>query len=82
MKCLPGITVQSAANNIGSLGNLKLAAGLFMLKMCIITITWIGAYKIKVFMISLENELLTKTRLIMKKKATGENLFGRKANGV
>ena len=33
-------------------------------------------------MISLENELLTKTRLIMKKEAMKENMFGRKANGV
>ena len=37
--------------------------------------------KIKVFMIGLENELLTKTELIMK-KATKENMFGRKTNGV
>ena len=33
-------------------------------------------------MIGLENELLTKIRLIMKKKAMRENMFGRKANGV
>ena len=38
--------------------------------------------KIEVFMIGLENELLTKTGLIMKKKATKEIMFGRKANGV
>ena len=38
--------------------------------------------KIKVFMIGLENELLTKIGLIIKKKATKENMFGRKANGV
>ena len=38
--------------------------------------------KMEVFMIGLENELLTKTGLIMKKKATRENMFGRKANGV
>ena len=36
--------------------------------------------KMEVFMISLEKELLIKTRLIM--KATRENMFGRKANGV
>ena len=36
----------------------------------------------EVFMIGLENELLTKTRLIMKKKATRKDMFGRKANGV
>ena len=36
--------------------------------------------KIEVFMIGLENELLIKTGLIM--KATGENMFDRKANGV
>ena len=36
----------------------------------------------KVFRIGLENELLTKTGLIMKKKSTKENMFGRKANGV
>ena len=33
-------------------------------------------------MIGLENELLTKTGLVMKKKAMKENIFGRKANGV
>ena len=33
-------------------------------------------------MIGLESELLTKTRLIMKKKTTRENMFGRKAKGV
>ena len=33
-------------------------------------------------MISLENELLTKTGLIMEKKAMRENMFGKKANGV
>ena len=36
----------------------------------------------KVFIIGWEKELLTKTRLIMKKKAMRENMFGRKANGV
>ena len=38
--------------------------------------------KMEVFIIGLENKLLTKTTLIMKKKATKENMFGRKANGV
>ena len=38
--------------------------------------------KIEVFMIGLENELLIKTRLIMKKKVMRKNMFGRKANGV
>ena len=38
--------------------------------------------KIKVLMLGLENELLTKSGLIMKKKATKGNMFGRKANGV
>jgi hypothetical protein len=33
-------------------------------------------------MIDLESEMLTKTRLIMEKKAMKENMFGRKANGV
>ena len=33
-------------------------------------------------MIGWEKELLTKTGLIMKKKAIKENLFGRKANGA
>ena len=33
-------------------------------------------------MIGLENELLTKTRPVMKKKATKGNMFGRKADGV
>ena len=33
-------------------------------------------------MIGLGSELLIKTGLIMKKKATKENMFGRKANGV
>ena len=33
-------------------------------------------------MIGLENELLTKTGLIMKKKVMKKNMFGRKANGV
>ena len=37
--------------------------------------------KIEVFMIGKESELLIKTGLIMK-KATKENMFGRKANGV
>ena len=43
LNCLPEITVQSAANNIGSLGNLEPTAGLSMLKMRIIIITWIDA---------------------------------------
>ena len=43
-----------------------------MLKTCIIVITWIGASKIEVFMIGLENELLIKTGLIMKKKVMKE----------
>ena len=34
------------------------------------------------FMIGLENELLIKTELIMKKKVMRKNMFGRKANGV
>ena len=34
------------------------------------------------FIIGLEKELLIKTRLVMKKKAMRENMFGRKANGV
>ena len=38
--------------------------------------------KMEVFIIGLEKELLIKTRLIMKKKVTRENMFGRKANGV
>ena len=38
--------------------------------------------KIEVFMIGLENELLIKTGLIMKKKVMRENMFGRKANGA
>ena len=38
--------------------------------------------KIEVFLIDLENELLIKTGLIMKKKAMRENMFGRKANSV
>jgi len=38
--------------------------------------------KIEVFMIGLENEMLIKTRLIMKKKVMRENMFGRMANGV
>ena len=36
----------------------------------------------EVFIIGLEKELLIKTRLIMKKKVTRENMFGRKVNGV
>ena len=36
----------------------------------------------EVFIIGLEKELLIKTGLIMNKKATRENMFGRKANGV
>ena len=36
--------------------------------------------KMQVFMISLENKLLIKTRLIM--KVMKKNVFGRKANGV
>ena len=76
------MTVQNAAISIGSLGNLKPTAGLSILKMHIIIITWIGAQKMEVFIIGWEKELLTKTGLIMKKKATRENMFGRKANGV
>ena len=38
--------------------------------------------KLKVFMIGLENELLIKTGLIMKKKVMKKDVFGRKANGV
>ena len=38
--------------------------------------------KIEVFMVGLENELLIKTGLIMKKKVMRKNMFGRKANGV
>ena len=75
------MTVQNAAINIGSLGNLKSTAGLSMLKMHPIIMTWIGASKMEVFMIGLEKELLTKTGLIMK-KATKEDMFGRKTNGV
>ena len=37
--------------------------------------------KMEVFMIGLENELLIKTGLIMK-KLMKKNMFGRKANGV
>ena len=33
---------ESVVNNIGNLGNLKPTAGLSMLEMSIITITWIG----------------------------------------
>ena len=33
-------------------------------------------------MIGLESEVLTKTELIVEKKTTKENMFGRKANGV
>jgi len=33
-------------------------------------------------MIGWERELLTKTRLIMKKETTRGNMFGRKANGA
>ena len=40
--CLLEIIVQSAVNNIGSLGNLKPTAGLSMLEMSVIII-WIGA---------------------------------------
>ena len=36
----------------------------------------------EVFMIGLENELLIKTGLIMKKKVMKKDVFGRKANGV
>ena len=35
----------------------------------------------EVFIIDWEKELLTKTGLIMKKKAMRENMFGKKANG-
>ena len=38
--------------------------------------------KMEVFMIGLENELLIKTGLIMKKKVMRKNMFGRKANGI
>ena len=76
------MTVQNAAINIRSLGNLKPTTGISMIKMHIIIITWIGASKIKVFMIGWEKELLTKTGLIMKKEATRGNMFGRKANGA
>ena len=38
--------------------------------------------KIKVFMIGLEKELLTRTGLIMKKRATKESMLGRKASGA
>ena len=69
-------------SNIGSLCNLKPTAGLSMLKMSIITIIWIGTYKIEVFMISLGSELLIKIRLIMKKKIMRKGMFGRKGNGV
>ena len=36
----------------------------------------------EVFIIGWEKELWIKTGLIMKKRATRENIFGRKANGV
>ena len=75
------MTVRNAAINIGSLGNLRSTAGLSMPRMHITIITWIGAYKMEVFIIHWEKELLTKTGLIMK-KATKKNMFGRKANGV
>ena len=52
-----------------------------MPRMHIIIITWIGALKIKVFMIGWEKELLTKTGLIMK-KAARKSTFGRKANSA
>ena len=38
--------------------------------------------KIEVLMIALENELLTKIGLIMKKKVMRKNMFGRKAIDV
>ena len=38
--------------------------------------------KMEVFIVVLEKGLLIKTGLIMKKKATRENMFGRKANGA
>ena len=76
------MTVQNAAINIESLGNLRSTAGLSMPRMHIIIITWIGASKIKVFMIGWEKELLTKTGLIMKKEATKGSMSGRKANGA
>jgi len=66
-------------SNIGSLGNLRPTVDLSMLEMSIIII-WIGAQKIKVFMIGLGSELSIKTRLIM--KVMKKNVFGRKANGV
>ena len=53
-----------------------------MLKMSIIIITWIGALKIEVFMIGLESELLTKTRLIMNEKIMRKNMSDRKGNNV
>ena len=52
-----------------------------MLKMHITIITWIGASKMEVFIIGWGKELSIKIGLIMK-KATRENMFGRKANGV
>ena len=76
------MTVQNVVISIGSLDNLKPTAGLSILKMHIIIITRIGAQKIKVFIIGWEKELLTRTGLIIKKKATKENMLGRKANGV
>ena len=76
------MTVKNASINIGSLGNLKPTAGLSILKMHIIIITWIGASKMEVFIISWEKELLTRTGPIMKGKATKENMFVRRANGV
>ena len=36
----------------------------------------------EMFIIGWEKELLTKTELIMKKRAMRENMFGKKANGV
>ena len=76
------MTIQNTAISFGDLGNLKSTAGLSMSRTHIIIITWISAQKIKVFMISWEKELLTKTGLIMKKEATRKNTFGRKANGA
>jgi len=38
--------------------------------------------KIEVFMIGLENKLLIKIGMIMKKKVMRKNMFGRTANGI
>ena len=75
------MTVQNAAVSIGSLGNLKPIVALSILKIHITIITWIDAYKMEVFIIGWEKELLTKTGLIMK-KATRKDMFCKKANGA